>query len=142
MSSDASKQVQGSSSKDSDQHEKPKDASASSSDPTLKEQDKPSTESPKDWFTRVTKEGHNVLWPPRTSSRCPTLLTGVRPSDTNGTVGDLSGWERKLETANLERHMQYLRERRFVATVHPLEATAWENGFVPETQGLPRTNLN
>ena len=37
--------------------------------------------------------------------------------------------------------MQYLRERRFVATIHPLEATAWENGFVPETQGLPPDQL-
>ena len=58
VSSDTSKQVQESSSKGADHLEQPKDASASSSDPTLKEQDKPTTESPKDWFTRVTNEGH------------------------------------------------------------------------------------
>ena len=41
----------------------------------------------------------------------------------------------------MEKHAEYLRERQFVATPHPLEATAWENGFVPETQGLPSDEL-
>ena len=45
-------------------------------------------------------------------------------------------WEDKLETADLEKHTDYLRGRHFVALPHPLEATAWENGFVPETHGL------
>ena len=47
------------------------------------------------------------------------------------------GWEGKLETANLEKHAEFLRERQFVLTPHPVEATAWENGYVPETRGLP-----
>ena len=54
---------------------------------------------------------------------------------------DTLGWEDKLETASLEKHAEYLRERQFVVTPHPLEATAWENGFVPETQGLPSDEL-
>ena len=41
----------------------------------------------------------------------------------------------------MEKHAEYLRERQFVVTPHPLEATAWENGFVPETQGLPSVEL-
>ena len=70
---------------------------------------------------------------------CPTLLTGIELSDP--TKIDTLGWEDKLETANLEKHAEYLRERQFAVTPHPLEATAWENGFVPETQGLPSDKL-
>ena len=70
---------------------------------------------------------------------CPTLLTGIELSDPMK-INTL-GWEDKLETANLEKHAEYLRERQFAVTPHPLEATAWENGFVPETQGLPSDKL-
>ena len=49
--------------------------------------------------------------------------------------------EDKLDTADLEKHTDYLRGRHFVALPHPLEATAWENGFVPETHGLPSEEL-
>ena len=54
---------------------------------------------------------------------------------------ETSGWEDKLESADLEKHAEYLRGRKFVALPHPLEATAWENGFVPETHGLPSDEL-
>ena len=74
------------------------------------------------------------MWPSSLSaSRCPTLLTGVRQADTSGLVDDLLDWKRKFETASLENHTQYLRGKQFLAANHPLEATAWENGFVPET---------
>ena len=97
------------------------------------------SESHKDWFKRVTKEGQEVLWHRTGSAKCPTLLTGVISSDLK--CIETFGWEDKLETANLEKHAEYLRERQFVVTPHPLEATAWENGFVPETQGLPSEEL-
>ena len=91
MSDDTCKQEQESSSKEPDAQQQSKDASASSSDPTSKDHNKPSIESPKDWFARITKEGHSVMWPSDTvSSRCPMLLTGVRQSDASGMVGDLS----------------------------------------------------
>ena len=142
VSDDTSKHAQESSSKDPDTQEQPKDASASSGDPTSKDNNKPSIESPKDWFTRITKAGHSVMWPSSTTSyRCPMLLTGVRQSDTSGMVGDLSGWERKLEAANLGNHLQYLRGKQFVAAIHPMKATAGENGFVPETRGLSSDQL-
>ena len=80
-----------------------------------------------------------MLLPPDGSGRCPTLLTGVQPSDLQSP--ETFGWEDKLETADLEKHSTYLRERHFVALPHPLEATAWENGFVPETHGLPSGEL-
>ena len=41
----------------------------------------------------------------------------------------------------MEKHGDYLRGRQFLALPHPLEATAWENGFVPETHGLPTNEL-
>ena len=115
------------------------DASASSSDPTTKKKTESVSESHEAWFTRVTNEGQDVLWHPKASAMCPTLLTGIELSDP--TKINTLGWEDKLETANLEKHAEYLRERQFVVTPHPLEATAWENGFVPETQGLPSDKL-
>ena len=80
-----------------------------------------------------------MLWHPEASAKCPTLLTGVQPSTLKSL--ETLGWEDKLESADLEKHTEYLRGRQFVAIPHPLEATAWENGFVPETHGLPSDEL-
>ena len=127
------------SSKEPEDTDQQQDASASSSDPVAKKRKESVSESQEDWFKRVTKEGQEVLWHPRASARCPTLLTGVKSSDLKSI--DTLGWEDKLETASLEKHAEYLRERQCVVAPHPLEATAWENGFVPETQGLPSDEL-
>ena len=115
------------------------DANASSTDPTAEEKKNLVSESHKDWFSRVTGAGQEVLRHPESTTRCPTLLTGVQPA----TLKDLEtlGWEDKLEIADLEKHMDYLRGRHFLALPHPLEATAWENGFIPETHGLPTNEL-
>ena len=134
-----SKQDPKSSSKEPKDTDQQQDATASSSEQDTKKKTESVSESPKDWFNRVTKEGQEVLWHPRASAKCPTLLTGVKSSDLK--CIDTLGWEDKLETADLEKHAEYLRERQFVVTPHPLEATAWENGFVPETQGSPSDEL-
>ena len=112
---------------------------ASKSGSVHKEKQESASETHKDWFSRVTKEGQEVLWPPTGSDKCPTLLTGVQPSDLKSL--ETLGWEDKLESADLEKHTEYLRGRHFIALPHPLEATAWENGFVPETHGLPSEEL-
>ena len=116
-----------------------RDDSASKSSLTHREKQESTTETHKDWFSCVTKEGQEVLWPPIGSGKCPTLLTGVQPSDLKSL--ETFGWGGKLETADLEKHTEYLRSRHFIALPHPLEATAWENGFVPETHGLPSEEL-
>ena len=113
-----SKHDQESSSKEPENTDQQQDASASSSDPVTKKKTESVSESHEDWFIRVTKEGQEVLWHPRTSRRCPTLLTGVKSSDLKSI--DTLGWEDKLETASLEKHAEYLRERQFVVTPHPL----------------------
>ena len=134
-----SNQGQGSSSK------APEDTSGQQKDVESKtgsvheEKQRPAAESHEDWFGRVTKGGQEVLWPLKGSGRCPTLLTGVQSSDLKSL--ETFRWEEKLETADLEKHTDYLRGRHFVALPHPLEATAWENGFVPETHGLPSEEL-
>ena len=128
-----------SSSENPDATNQQQDANASSTDTATKQKTKSVSESHEDWFSRVTKEGQEVLWYPKASARCPTLLTGVQPSNLKGM--ETSGWEDKLESADLEKHAEYLRGRKFVALPHPLEATAWENGFVPETHGLPSNEL-
>ena len=118
------------------------DDSASKSGLAHREKQESTTETHKDWFSRVAKEGQEVLWSPIGSGKCPTLLTGVQPSDLKSL--ETFGWGDKLETADLEKHTEYLRSRHlphFIALPHPLEATAWENGFVPETHGLPSEEL-
>ena len=112
---------------------------ASKSAAAREDKQKPTLESHEEWFNRVTKRGQDVLLPPVGSGRCPMLLTRVQPSDLKSL--ETFGWKDKLETADLERYSTYLRERHFVAIPHPLEATAWENGFVPETHGLPSEEL-
>ena len=51
-------------------------------------------------------------------------------------------WERKFESADLEKHKQLLQEAQLIACDNPLEATAWENGYVPEARGLPSDQLD
>ena len=72
-------QVPKSSSKSSAVTNQQPDANASSTDLAAKEKKNPVPESHEDWFSRVTKAGQEVLWHPR--PRCPTLLTGVQPSN-------------------------------------------------------------
>ena len=76
-----------------------------------------------------------------TPSTGPTLLTGVKLGDEDRFVDDLLEWERKFENANLDDHMQFLRIAQLTVGNHPTEAAAWENGYVPETQGLPSDQL-
>ena len=57
-------------------------------------------------------------------------------------VDDLMDWERRLENANLDNHRQFLRNAHLAESNHPMEATAWENGFVPEAEGIPSDQLD
>ena len=71
----------------------------------------------------------------------PTLLTGVKVGESDHLIDDLMEWERKFETANLEDHKQFLQDTQLTAGDHPMEAAAWENGYVPEAEGLPSDQL-
>ena len=61
--------------------------------------------------------------------------------DSDILVDDLMEWERKFESANLENHIQFLQNAQLPAANHPMEAAAWESGYVPETRGLPSDQL-
>ena len=50
-------------------------------------------------------------------------------------------WERKFKSADLEKHKQLLQRAKLPVCDSPLEATAWENGFVPEARGIPSDQL-
>ena len=50
-------------------------------------------------------------------------------------------WERKFESADLEKHKQFLQEAQIPVCDSPLEATVWENGFVPKARGIPSDQL-
>ena len=138
-SGDASNQVSTSSSSTTNVTSAQQDATASTknSDDTVKTDTE--KESHKDWFKRVIMKGQDVLWPSGDPGWRPTLLTGVHPLNLKEL--EALGWEDKLESANLDNHVEYLRGRNFLALPHPLEATAWENGFVPETHGLPSNEI-
>ena len=71
----------------------------------------------------------------------PTLLTGVKVGESDHLIDDLMEWERKFESANLENHKQFLQDAQLIVGDHPMEAAAWENGYVPEAGGLPSDQL-
>ena len=111
------------------------DAVASEEKTNTSDRSEPVQEQPKEWVDRVVSAGHSILWPQSTTvAMGPTLLTGVKLGEEDRLVDDLMDWERKLENANLDNHMQFLRNAQLTVSNHPVEATAWENGFVPEAQ--------
>ena len=59
----------------------------------------------------------------------------------NHLIDNLMEWERKFESADLEKHKQFLQEAQLLVCGGPLEATAWENGFVPEARSVPSDQL-
>ena len=118
------------------------DAVASKEKASTEDSCDPAHEQPKVWVDRVISAGHSILWPQSTTpSLGPTLLTGVKLGEEDYLVDDLMEWERKLENANLDNHAQFLRNAQLTVSNHPMEATAWENGYVPEAQGLPSDQL-
>ena len=89
------------------------------------------------------KEGRDLLWPTGlTPTTGPTLLTGVKMGESDHLIDNLMEWERKFESADLEKYKQFLREAQLPVCDNPLEATAWENGYVPEARGLPSDQLH
>ena len=119
------------------------DAVASEEKTNTREHCEPVREQPKAWVDRVVSAGHSILWPQSTTlSMGPTLLTGGKLGEEDRLVDDLMDWERKLENANLDNHAQFLRNAQLTVSNHPMEATAWENGFVLEAQGLPSDQLD
>ena len=75
------------------------------------------------------------------SSTCPTLLTGLTKDASDHLIDSLMEWERKFESADLEKHKQFLQEAKLPVCDSPLEARAWENGFVPEANDIPSDQL-
>ena len=56
-------------------------------------------------------------------------------------IDNLMEWERRFESADLEKHKKFLQEAQLPVCDNPHEATAWENGFVPEARGIPSDQL-
>ena len=138
-STDAGTASKESKSKDTDTDEQQQDATASQEKSKSEKDSNLEKEQSKKWITNVVNAGHHVLWPQgMTPSTGPTLLNGVKLGDEDRFVDDLMEWERKFENANWDDHVQFLRNAQLTAEVHPMEAAAWENGYVPEAQGPAR----
>ena len=108
-----------------------------------KKEDDPTKDSTWSWVARFLKEGHDLLWPTGlTPTACRRLLTGVKMDESDHLIDNLMEWERKFESADLEKHKQFLQEAQLTVCDNPLEATAWENGCIPEARGLPSDQLD
>ena len=66
---------------------------------------------------------------------------GLTMDTSDHQIDNLMEWERKFESADLVKHKQFLQEAKLSACDNPLEAIAWENGFVPEARGIPSEQL-
>ena len=118
------------------------DATASCDELEFKKECDSAKNPSENWITRLVNAGHDIMWPQgMTPSTGPTLLTGVKIGDADHLVDDLMEWERKFETANLDNRAQFLRIAQLIAGCDPMEAAAWESGYVPEAQGLPSDQL-
>ena len=71
----------------------------------------------------------------------PSLITGLVLGESERLVDNRREWESKLESADLVGHKEFLAKVKLPVCDSPLEATAWENGFVPEAQGSPTDKL-
>ena len=92
------------------------------------------------WITQPSgfKGTHDILWPSTpVASTSPSLITGLVLGEKERLVDNLMDWESKLESADLEGHKMFLEKAGLPICDSPLEATAWENGFVPEAQRIP-----
>ena len=56
-------------------------------------------------------------------------------------VANLREWESKIESGDLVKYCKFVRNAMLPASDSLLEATAWENGFVPESKGLLTAEL-
>ena len=118
-------------------------ATASLEGSASKRENESTRDSTQGWITRFLKGEHDLLWPTGLApSTGPTLLTGVKMGDSDHLIDNLMEWEGKFESADLEKHKQFLQEAQLIACDNPLEATAWENGYVPEARGLPSDQLD
>ena len=118
------------------------DATASSGRTTEYDDDGAAEGSNQDWITRFLKGDHDLLWTSEpVLSACPTLLTGSTMDTSDHLIDSLMDWERKFESADLEKHKQFLQEAKLPVCDSPVEATAWENGLVPEARGIPSDQL-
>ena len=80
------------------------DATASLEKSTSEQSDKSD-----DWVTRFLKKGHDLLWPNTLApSTCPTLLNGLKMDTSDHLIDNLMEWERKFESADLEKHTKLL----------------------------------
>ena len=71
-----------------------------------------------DWATRFLTGDHDLLWPSGpVSSTCPTLLTGLKMDTSDHLIDSLMEWERKFESADLEKHKQFLQEASYVCVI-------------------------
>ena len=62
------------------------------------------------WINSVVNAGHDLLWPSGVAPTTgPTLLTGVKMSNSDYLIDHLMEWERKFESADLEKHKRFLR---------------------------------
>ena len=137
---DASKE---SKSKDTDTDEQQQDATASQEESKSAKNSNMEKEQSKKWITigNVVNAGHHVLWPQgMTPSTGPTLLTGVKVGDEDRFVDNFMEWERKVENANWDDHVQFLRNAQLTAEVHPMKLLLGKMDMSQKRKDYPQTS--
>ena len=87
------------------------------------------------------KGTHNIVWPiPPVNLTRPLLITGLTQGQENF-IADLCEWESEIVAGDLVKYCNFLRDAKLPESDNPMEAVAWENGFVPEGKGLPAVDV-
>ena len=88
------------------------------------------------------KGTHNIGWPdPLDSSSTPSLTTGLISMGAAKFNEDHQEWKLAIRCGDLEKYRKFLKEVDLSDSANMMEATALENGFIPEGKGRASVGL-
>ena len=98
-----------------------------------------------DWILKTEsglKDSHRVLWPSGPGGPwSATLTTGLDDGGAAMFERAAEDWRKAFASEDMEKYQQLSSKRRLPTNDNPLEATALEHGFSPETAGIAAVEL-
>ena len=82
------------------------------------------------------KGTHNIVWPDSYDTlSTPSLTTGLTKMGV-AINDDKQEWKQAIGSGNLEKYRNFLKEKNLDDSDNIMEATACQNGFIPEGRGV------
>ena len=97
-----------------------------------------------DWILKSSdfRGTHKLVWSsPQDCLSTSSLVTGLNVLGKDNFNAGLHEWKQAMGSGDLEKYCKLVSNANLQESDNPMEATAWENGFVPEGRGLPAVEL-